>query len=110
MTLDIILETKSTPELEYPICSIDWSPKNESEAAFIDYNGYWGIIENIPLRNKNKKPPATSPNKINMNPSLKHETPQVELNEDELSAALFEGEFRKGKIKQLPLLLNNTYI
>ena len=95
-TGSIILETKSTSEHEYPICSIDWSPKNECEVAFIDSNGYWGIIENIPIRNKSKETPLVLHKKIveKKPASSCKEEPQKELNEDELAAALFEGRFR----------------
>ena len=95
-TGSVILETKSTSEHEYPICSIDWSPKIESEVAFINSHGYWGTIENIPLRSKGKGTSVTLHNKVvdKKSSSSDKEGPQTELNEDELAAALFEGKFR----------------
>ena len=48
-TGDLILETKSTSEHEYSITAIDWSPKSGCELAFIDCNGYWGVLDGIPI-------------------------------------------------------------
>ena len=89
-----ILETKSTSELEYPICSIDYCPKDSTEAAFIDSNGYWGIVENIPTQTRLNKPTTEkgkhSVQDQKLQPSSRVES-ERELNEDELAAALFEG-------------------
>ena len=92
ITGSTVLETKSTSELEYPICSIDYCPKDTTEAAFIDCNGYWGIVENIPTQNgpniEKKERNATVAKKPL--PSSRDDS-ERELNEDELAAALFEG-------------------
>ena len=88
---NLIVETKSTSENEYGICSIDFSPVDTSEAAFIDTNGYWGVIENIPSRTPTANQSATIKEK---RPPISKTENEDELNEDELAAALFEGIFR----------------
>ena len=85
----VILETKSTAEREYGICSIDYSSIDSTEAAFIDCYGYWGIIENIPIKDSSNSALTVREKK----PVSKEEN-ENELNEDELAAALFEGMYR----------------
>ena len=88
---NLIVETKSTSEREYGICSIDFSPVDSSEAAFIDTNGYWGIIENIPSIAQTANQSAAIKEK---RPPISKSENEDELNEEELAAALFEGIFR----------------
>ena len=87
----IVVETKSTSGHEYGICSIDFCPVDTSEAAFIDSNGYWGVIENIPSGTPTANQSAIIKEKRQPVSRTENEN---ELNEDELAAALFEGIFR----------------
>ena len=86
----VILETKSTSEREYGICSIDYPSMDSTEAAFIDCNGYWGIIESIPIKDQSSSAAKTVTDK---KPVSKEEN-ENELDEEELAAALFEGMYR----------------
>ena len=65
-----------------------------TEAAFIDSNGYWGIVENIPTQTSlNKQSTEKGKHSVQdqkLQPSSRVES-ERELNEDELAAALFEG-------------------
>ena len=87
-TGNVILESKSTSEHEYGICSIDFSPIDSTEAAFIDCNGYWGIIENIPSKGSANNQPKTTKEKGPVSSKVLNDN---ELDADELAAALFEG-------------------
>ena len=89
---DVILETKSTSDHEYPICSIDYCPMDNSQVSFINSNGYWGTVKDIPVLEKSKhttKKEAKSKVEKSVKPSSKVRN-EDELNEDELAAALFE--------------------
>ena len=105
-TGNIILETRSTSEHEYPICSIDFCPNNDSEAAFIDSNGYWGVVQDIPIQERGREGLEKQKQLAQKKIPPKKPEPERELNEDELAAALFEGEIYNLRVIYSSLIQN----
>jgi chromosome transmission fidelity protein 4 len=70
----------------YGIASIAWNPAKASEVAFIDNQGYWGLLEklNCATGGSSDAPKATTSQSVHIVED------KDEFNEEELAAALFD--------------------
>ncbi len=79
---------EKTTSRGYGINSIAWNPQKGSEMAFIDNQGYWGLLENLPVSARAPSKPAATGNAS----AVHIVDDKDEFNEEELAAALFESD------------------